>query len=171
MSRVPEPDDVLTDDERSRLGAARASTDALQAVLRVIADIAREKMAVSTFSATTCRPEALELERIFSSRPDAYPVGARKSKVGTSWAQHVMRDRKVFVGEGALEMAAAFDDQQRMASLGIRSIINVPILVGDRCIAVLNFGRDVERIEPADVHLARCLGEIATAAFEHDVHR
>ena len=37
-----------------------------------------------------------------------------------------MQRRQVFVGEGPLEMAAAFDDQERMAKLGIRWIINVP---------------------------------------------
>ena len=165
MNTLPEPDTVLNADERSRLAAALGSAEPRHAVLGVVDEIARDRMAVSTFSATTCRQEALELERIFSSRPDVYPIGVKKSKAGTSWAEHVMRQRKVFVGEGALEMAAAFDDQERMASLGIRSIINVPIVVDDRCVAVLNFARDLERVSPADVLLARCLGERVTAAF------
>lgn len=165
MSSVPESEVALNEHERSRLASALGGADPRQAVLRVVADVARERMAVSTFSVTTCQLGTAELERIFSSRPEVYPVGARKSKAGTSWAQQVMREKKVFVGEGPLEMAAAFDDQERMASLGIRSIINVPIVVRDRCVAVLNFGRDTQRVSPADVLLARCLGTAVTEAF------
>ena len=77
----------------------------------------------------------------------------------------MLQQRQVFVGEGALEMAAAFDDKEGMASVGVRSIINVPIVVQERCVGVLNFGRGVERVSPADVTLARFLALASTGAF------
>jgi GAF domain-containing protein len=111
-----------------------------------------------------------ELERIYTSRPDMYPLGARKSKRQTSWADQVIRHRVVFVGEGPLEMAAAFDNQE-MANAGIRSIINVPIVIVGQCVGVLNFARDVERISPAEVLLGRFLGVAATQVFLDDEAR
>jgi hypothetical protein len=151
--------------EIAALSAALAAVDMRMALLRVVDGIAAARMQVVVFSAAICFHDATELERIYSSRADVYPIAVRKSKRETSWAQQVMRERRVFVGEGPLEMAAAFDDQERMASLGIRSIINVPVVVGDRCLGVLNFGRAVERVAPADVQIGRLLGLVSVAAF------
>ncbi|MEO9067897.1 MAG: GAF domain-containing protein [Caldimonas sp.] len=149
----------------SSLADALASADPRARLLAAVDDIAAARLQVTIFSASICLPEVMELQRIYSSRPDVYPLGMRKNKQGTSWAEQVLRRRKVFVGEGPLEMAAAFDDQQRMASVGIRSIINVPIVVGDRCLGVLNFARAVERVSSAEIVVARFLGVAASAAF------
>ncbi len=149
----------------SLLVAALAGADRRANLLEVIGGIAVSKMKVVLFSASTCDPERMELERVHSSRPDAYPVGARKSKAETLWGQQVVRRQHVFVGEGPLEMAAAFDDQERMERFGIRSIINVPMMIAGRCVGVLNFGRGIERVLPEEILLAQILGLIATMAF------
>ncbi len=52
-----------------------------------------------------------------------------------------------------------------MASVGIRSIIKVPVVVGDRRLGVLNFGRNLERVLAAHVVLTRFLGVAASVAF------
>jgi GAF domain-containing protein len=62
-------------------------------------------------------------------------------------------------------MAAAFDDQERMASLGIRSIVNVPIVARDKTYGVLNFARSETRVSAEDLAYARLLGIAATSAF------
>ncbi len=165
MNEVNESRATLGGEEIALIAAGLADRNTRHAVLRAIEQIAAARMQVSAFSASICYVETLELERVYSSRPDAYPVGARKSKRETSWAQQVLRNRRVFVGEGPLEMAAAFDDQERMASQGIRSIINVPVVVADRCLAVLAFARSGERIAPAEVLLARLLTLVATPVF------
>ena len=156
---------TLDGSEVGLLSSAMAAAEPRDPVFRAIDRIARARMAVNVFSASVCFLETMELERVYSSRPDVYGTGQRKSKRETRWAQQVLVERQVFVGEGALEMAAAFDDQERMASIGIRSIINVPVVVADRCLGVLNFGRNVERVLPAHVVLARWLGVAAGVAF------
>ncbi|MGZ5216426.1 MAG: GAF domain-containing protein [Caldimonas sp.] len=165
MAGVAEPGSALHAADVAALSAAIAAVDAPQAVLRAIDRIAAARMSVSIFSASRCFLDTLELERIYSSLPDAYPVATRKSKRQTEWARRVMLERQVFVGEGPLEMAAAFDDQERMASLGIRSIINVPVVIRDRCLGVLNFGRNVERVSLEEVVMGRFLGIAAGIAF------
>lgn len=147
------------------LSTAIAAPDMPLSLFKTIERIASMRMGVAIFSASTCFVDTLELERIYSSRPDVYPVGARKSKRQTNWAQYVLKDRRVFVGEGPLEMAAAFDDQERMASLGIRSIINVPVVARDRIHGVLNFARSDPRVSAEDLATARLLGIAATVAF------
>ena len=168
QTSVNEPDAALLPVDISLLTNAMSGDDPRGAVLDAIEQVAAARMQVTVFSASICFLDTLELERIHSSLPGAYAVGARKSKRETSWARHVMQKRQVFVGEGPLEMAAAFDDQERMAKLGIRSIINVPFALRDDGLGVLAFGRAAERISPAEITLARLLGLAASAGFALD---
>ncbi len=147
------------------LSTALAAAEPLPGVLRVIEAIAARRLGCHVFSASTCDVGNCELDRIHSSHPDLYPTGSRKSKRETPWATHVLEQRRVYVGEGTLAMATAFDDQARMESVGVRSIVNVPVVVGDVCLAVLNFGRRDERVSAGEVLLARTLGLVAAGAF------
>jgi len=156
---------LIGGDELAQLAEALARPRLASSVFGAIESIAARRMPLTVFSVSRCLLASTELERVYTSLPDVYAVGARKSKRETSWAQHVLRDRKVFVGEGPLEMAAAFDDQERMGSIGVRSIINVPMVVADRCVGVLAFGRSAERVPPEEVLLARFFGLAAVAAF------
>ncbi len=165
QTSLNESDAALLPADISLLTSAISGADPRGAVLDAIEQIAVARMQITVFSASICFLDTLELERVHSSLPGAYAVGARKSKRETSWARHVMQRRQVFVGEGPLEMAAAFDDQERMAKLGIRSIINVPFALRDDGLGVLAFGRAVERVRPAEITLARMLGLAASAGF------
>lgn len=151
--------------EIESIAGALASVDMRDAVLRTVERIASQRFGMAVFSASVCRIEAMEVERVHSSRPEVYPVGSTTNKRDASWGRQVLKERQVFVGEGALEMAAAFDDQEGMARAGVRSIINVPIVLKDSCLGVLNFGLVSERVTPLDVCLARMLAIAASAAF------
>lgn len=151
--------------EIEQIRAAVAMADSRDAIFRAIEAIAVQRIEPSVFSASTFVAESMELERVYSSRPEIYAQGGRKNKRETRWGQLVLKERQVFVGEGSFEMAAAFDDQERMESLGIRSIINVPVVVRNRCIGVLAFGRSADRVRPSDVVIARLLGLASTPAF------
>jgi GAF domain-containing protein len=147
------------------LSAALASTDALDRVLGVVERISTQRMGADLFTASTCDVESVQVTRIHSSRPDAYPVGETTQKRQTSWGKQVLQQRRVFVGEGSLAMAAAFDDQAGMERLGVRSIINVPVVVKDRCLGILNFGFAEDRVSARALLLARLLGIVSAAAF------
>ena len=165
MIAAADSDATLLPADITLLSGAIAGKDPRAGVLAAIEQIAAARMQVTVFSASVCFLDTLELERVYSSLPGAYAVGARKSKRETSWARQVMQRRQVFVGEGPLEMAAAFDDQERMAKLGVRSIINVPFALRDGGLGVLAFGRPLERVSPAEITLARLLGLAASAGF------
>ena len=105
------------------------------------------------------------MERIYSSHPTTYPIGAMTNKRETSWGRQVLLQNRVFVGEGALAMAAAFDDQVNMEKAGMRSIINVPIVIAGRSVAILNFGFAKEQLAARDLAIARLLALAASAGF------
>lgn len=83
-------------------------------------------------------PGEIRLRRIWSSRPDAYPVGGGKTKTLTSWSRQLLVQGEVFVGEGDASLASVFDDHARIASLGLHAVVNVPLLRDGRCVATFN---------------------------------
>ena len=82
--------------------------------------------------------EVVELQRLWSSNPAAYPLGGRKRKPMTPWARQLLHRAEVFIGEGDARLAEVFDDHARIASLGLHAVINVPLLAGGRCVATFN---------------------------------
>jgi GAF domain-containing protein len=83
-------------------------------------------------------PGEIRLRRIWSSRPDAYPVGGGKTKTLTPWSRQLLERGEVFVGEGDAALARVFDDHARIASLDLHAVVNVPLLRDGRCAATFN---------------------------------
>jgi hypothetical protein len=79
-----------------------------------------------------------EVERVHSSMPAVYPVGGRKAKKETAWSDHTLRDMKVFRASGADAIRAAFEDHATILSLGLGSVLNIPLVLGGRCIGTMN---------------------------------
>lgn len=118
------------------------------------------------FSATAVHLDVMEVERLYSAHPGDYPVGGRKKKAATRWGQLVLIERQVLVTQGLAELAQTFDDHARMAALGVRSLVNVPVVRDGLCVGVLNFGFGNERVEGEQVEWARRLGPLALGAFQ-----
>jgi len=84
-------------------------------------------------------PGVIELQRIWSSRPDTYPVSGRKRKTLTPWTQQLLRRAEVFVGEGDDALQEVFDDHRLITSMGLHAVVNVPLVRPDgRCFATFN---------------------------------
>ena len=84
-------------------------------------------------------PDVVELQRAWSSRPVHYPVAGRKRKTLTAWTRQLLQRAEVFVGEGDDALAAVFDDAQRIRSMGLHAVVNVPLVEpGGRCFATFN---------------------------------
>jgi transcriptional regulator with GAF, ATPase, and Fis domain len=109
--------------------------------------------------------DTLELERVYSSRPDEYPVGGRKSKQGLPWAEHVLIARRVFVGTQSEDLREVFDDHLKLSRLGLGSVINTPIVLGGSCIGTLNLLHRPQWYENTDEPAARILAYLLAPGF------
>lgn len=153
----------LNSDQRRRL--AVAATGQPHALFAALAAVAAEAMGCVLFTAMRFDAAAGEVERLYSTNPDAYPVGGRKAKRDTPWATQVLSECRVFVGSGDAAIRGAFDDHEKILALGLHSIINVPVVVAGTCVGTVNFLMSRDAVDPADVALAGELGHITTAAF------
>ena len=106
--------------------------------------------------------EVVELQRLWSSRPEAYPVAGRKSKAMTPWARQLLQRCEVFVGEGNAILMEVFDDHVLIASLRLQAVVSVPLLVGGRCVATFNVLGARPQWQPQEVTLIRLLAVLAT---------
>jgi GAF domain-containing protein len=124
---------------------------------RAIDELAQRALGHKLLTVLVFRPETVEVERLYSSNTQAYPVGGRKQKKGTPWGERVLDRGEFYIAKGPDDIKWAFSDHELIASLGITGMINVPILFGGRCIGTLNISHEAGRFTEADFPAARTL--------------
>ncbi len=97
------------------------------ATYRALDAALRDAIGHKLFTLLVVAPGGAEVERVYSSDPDAYPVGGRKRMGPTPWGDHVLVRGRPWRGDGPEDMAWAFPDHALIARLGLGSVINVPI--------------------------------------------
>jgi hypothetical protein len=107
----------------------------------------------------------MRVVRLYSSNPQAYPPGGSKDKRGTAWGRHVLLERKLFIGEGTDAIREFFNDHDAIRELGLRSVINVPVVYGQACLGTVNFLMPREALSADDIAAARLAGLLALPAF------
>ena len=98
-----------------------------------------------------------EVERIYSSNPAAYPVGGRKEKRGTPWSRVVLDRGEVFIARTPEEVREAFSDYELIFSLGIGSIMNIPLAYRGRCLGTMNISHESGWFTETDAAVGRLI--------------
>lgn len=119
-------------------------------------------LTVNKVCASAASADEFELQRLWSSNVQAYPVAGLKRKTLTPWSRQLLLRHEVFVGQGAGILAAVFDDHARIAALGLRGVVNVPLLMEGHCAATFNVLGCLAQWLPRDVTLIRLLAVLAT---------
>ncbi|MDO9503230.1 GAF domain-containing protein [Falsiroseomonas sp.] len=128
------------------------------ALLQAADAVGRRAMGHRLCTAMRFDAAAMTVRRLYSSDNAAYPVGGAKPKRDTAWGRHVLLRREVFVGEGAEAITEYFDDHALILGLGLRSIVNVPVLYAGACLGTVNFLWAEDRVAPGWRSLAELLG-------------
>lgn len=147
------------------IAQAYAAADAA-AAFRAIDAYAHASLAHALCTINRYDAGAMRVVRLYSSNPEAYPPGGSKDKAGTAWGRHVLQERQVFIGEGEGAIREFFDDHDAIRALGLRSVINVPVVYGGACLGTVNFLMPRPAVSDADVHAARLAGLLALPAFQ-----
>jgi len=159
---------TLTATQIGTLKVAAAAADQPQALLEAVARVAQEATGCALFTVMRFHENDMEVERLYSTNTATYPVGGRKAKRDTDWGRHVLTERKLFVGEGEAALRAAFDDHATIFGLGLRSMINVPVVYADACVGTMNFSFRSETVPPGAATAAMALALIGTPALMPD---
>src|SRR4029079_6676512 len=116
----------------------RTAGDAL-AAFAAAARAAAATIEYGLFTITAFAADTMEVERVFSTDPSAYPVAGRKAKRDTAFARQVLIAGQPLVCEGDDAIAAMFDDHATIRRLGLHASINAPVVADGRVVGVLNF--------------------------------
>jgi GAF domain-containing protein len=131
---------ALTD--LATLAQLSASAHEPQALYEAVDALVQEVIGHRLFTIMRVREATMEVERVHSSNVAAYPVGGRKPKRGTPWSKVVLDKGEVFVARTPEEVREAFDDYDLIFSLGVGSIMNVPIGYRGRRLGTMNISNE-----------------------------
>jgi hypothetical protein len=115
-----------------------ASASEADAVFRAVEALAQRAIRHKLFTIMRLHAESTEVERVYSSLPDAYPVSGRKPKEGTPWGEQVLDRGEIFIANTPAAVERAFADHALIFSLGIGAIMNVPIRWSGRSLGTMN---------------------------------
>jgi GAF domain-containing protein len=152
---MPDRARVLTLADLATLARLSASAHEPQALYEAVDALLQEIMGHLLFTIMRVHEAAMEVERVHSSNIAAYPVGGRKTKRGTPWSKVVLDKDEVFVARTPEEVREAFDDYDLIFSLGVGSIMNVPIGYRGRRLGTMNISNEASwfRDQDADAGL------------------
>jgi hypothetical protein len=134
-------------------------------ICRALEKISAETIGHRLFTVMRFDGSRSEVERIHTNLPSVYPVGGRKQKRETAWADQVLGEMKVFRGSGAADIQSAFDDHQTILGLGLGSVLNLPIVFQGRCLGTMNLLHQAEWYRPDDERVGLLLGAFLIPAL------
>ena len=146
------------------LGTAATCDDALEAIHIALSTLLGHNLLTVNLDATQPDdpPDEVQLQRLWTSDPRAYPVRGRKRKTLTPWTRQLLQRAEVFIGEGDAALAEVFEEQKSIAELGLHSVVNVPLLQGGRCVATFNVLGSRPGWQAHEVAAIRLLALLAT---------
>ena len=152
---------TLSADEIEALSAGAATSAA--ALFEAITQVAALRVNAGLVTAMRHDEAASSVERVYSSNPQAYPVGGRKLKQDSDWSRHVLVEHRVLVSAGDDAIRKHYNDHAIIFGLGLHSCVNVPLVSSGKCIGTLNVLRAQAEWSEEQIALARTLGIAALA--------
>lgn len=109
--------------------------------LQDVEQAVKEQVGFKLFTILAFRDQGRQMERLYSSHPQEYPVGGRKDvgrDVAADWLEVCLVSQQPFFGPTRADVERIFKDSDLITSLGCGSIINAPVIRANTTVAALN---------------------------------
>lgn len=110
-------------------------------------------------------PETNDVERLYSSRPQDYPLLRRKPMGPTEWGALVLKGGQSWIGRTADDIRWAFPDHELIASLGCASCINAPVLWDGEVLGVASLLDAENAYDEADLQALVAIAPLLAPGF------
>jgi hypothetical protein len=107
-------------------------------IYRAVEELSAEVIGHRLFTIMRLCSSGTEVERVHTSMPTVYPIGGRKRKAQTPWAERVLVEMKAYRAVDADGIRPAFDDHKTILALGLGSVLNIPVVCLGRCLGTMN---------------------------------
>jgi hypothetical protein len=122
----------------SRLAVALQREGEPSTIYRAVEELSAEVIGHRLFTVMRLCSNGSEVERVHTSMPAVYPIGGRKRKAQTPWADRVLGEMKNYRAVDADGIRSAFDDHETILELGLGSVLNIPVVCRGRCLGTMN---------------------------------
>jgi hypothetical protein len=106
-----------------------------------------------------------EVARIYSNRPAEYPVSGRKPMGKTPWGDLVLKHCKPYLGRDIEGIRWAFFDHALIESMGLGSVINIPVVYDGACLGTMNLLDAEHHYRPEHVLPVAALAPLLIPSF------
>jgi hypothetical protein len=144
--------------------AVRAAGDPPR-IFRAVESLSAQVIGHRLFTVMALHAASIEVERVHTSMPSVYPLGGRKAKARTPWADHVLGGMQVFRAGDPAAIREAFDDHATILGLGLGSILNIPIGFQGRCVGTMNLLHEAGWYTPQDERTGLLIGAFLAPAL------
>ncbi|MFK7963422.1 MAG: GAF domain-containing protein [Burkholderiaceae bacterium] len=141
----------------SELGTQIADSANLNDVIQRLSEGADTLIGHRLFTVMAFDANNRQVRRIFSNQPAAYPAGGIKTKGQSDWAKQVLDEGKPYIGSNADDIRRHFADHELIASLGLASVLNMPVRVAGQTLGTMNLLNTANYYRPDHLALARVL--------------
>ncbi len=155
MSDIKSPVECLS--ALSSLSTQMTEGANLTEVIQSISGCADTLIGHRLFTVMAFDADNRQVRRIFSSQPAAYPPGGIKTKGQSAWAKQVLDEGQPYIGLNADDIRRHFADHELIASLGLASVLNMPVRVAGRTLGTMNLLHCENFYLPDHLGLARIL--------------
>jgi GAF domain-containing protein len=155
-------------DDLAQLADALRRADRPAPIYRAVETLSAAVIGHRLFTIMRFDAGRAEVERVHTNMPTVYPVGGRKAKKDTAWSDHTLRDMKVFRASGPDAIRAAFDDHVTILSLGLGSVLNIPLVLDGRCVGTMNLLHEAGSYTPPDEATGLLLGAFLLPVLERN---
>lgn len=160
---------TLTPEDHLALGSALAQSSAPADVYRAVEQVVKQRLGFGLFTLLVVTPDGQQVRRVYSSNPQAYPLAGLKRMGPTPWGDLVLKRRECFVGRDADAIRWAFPDHELIASLGLASVINVPVTALGQVLGTLNVLDAAGRYADSDLPVVQGVAPYLVPAFLREI--
>lgn len=131
-------DETTAFESLKNLSAKQASALDATDVYAAAADAAATHLGHQLFTIMVFHANTMEVERVYSNRPQEYPVGGRKQKRDTEWGRQVLDRGEPYFGRSIDDIRRHFHDHAVIEGLGLSAILNIPVRIAGKTIGTMN---------------------------------
>ncbi len=141
--------------KRTDFGHALENAASAADVWRALEGLSRAVAGFKLFTVTTVDMAAGLARRAYSSHPDDYPVSGTKPISHDSWFETVHERHELFVANTIADIAEVFPDHEKIRSMGLGSVVNLPVVIDGEVAATINLLHQEHHYTPERVQLIR----------------
>lgn len=160
-----------------RLAALTHANADFPTIWSELSTILAQQFGYSLFTILTYSPDLDKVVRIHSTRPELHPLGQRSSQGNSlrastvppqrkAWVRRLFEDGEIWRGSTKEDLKAIFEDWELLWSVGLGSVLNIPVRLGGKTIGSLNILDKERAYDEADLSIGILIAQMV--AFHVD---